>query len=363
MGFFLMLSRRALYDQQSRGRIKLALVAVGLFAILTLLLYSLQQDPIEVGEAHYPHQSFYHKYSAASTQYDIVIVADNDKSTKNEDHWRSSLLYGTLSRDPFTGLYSVNWGRERVIKSKLNEGGRGMELSDLCNFGDRLYSFDDRTGMVMVIEDEIAYPVALLMDGDGRNEKGFKAEWCSVKDNLLYVGGMGKDWTDGEGNFINSYPLWVKTIDQAGVIQHHDWTHQYNSLRETAGAHTPGYILNEAAIWLPTEREWFFLPRRVSKEKYDAVKDEYRCSNVGVLADEFWRDLHLVSDVGPLNRTRGFSTAKFVPWRENEIVVLKTEEVETINTYILIYDIKARRVLLEETLIYSHMKFEGIEFI
>lgn len=22
-----------------------------------------------------------------------------------------------------------------------------MELSDLCNFGDKLYSFDDRTGM------------------------------------------------------------------------------------------------------------------------------------------------------------------------------------------------------------------------
>ena len=114
-----------------------------------------------------------------------------------------------------------------------------MELSDLCNFQDQLYSFDDRTGMgntaiisentladdvlVVIIEEDIAYPVALLMDGDGKKDKGFKGEWCSVKDGKLYIGGMGKEWTDQQGNFVNNNPLWVKTIESSGAVSHYDW--------------------------------------------------------------------------------------------------------------------------------------------
>ena len=81
-------------------------------------------------------------------------------------------------------------------------------------------------GLVVVIEDDIAYPVALLMDGNGRTEKGFKGEWCSVKDGKLYIGGMGKEWTDQQGNFINNNPLWVKTIESSGAIGHYDWYHE-----------------------------------------------------------------------------------------------------------------------------------------
>lgn len=30
------------------------------------------------------------------------------------------------------------------------------------------------------------------MDGNGRTSKGFKIEWMTVKDGILYVGSMGK---------------------------------------------------------------------------------------------------------------------------------------------------------------------------
>ena len=40
----------------------------------------------------------------------------------------------------------------------------------------------------------------------------------------------------------------------------------------------------------------------------------------------------LFSSEQPLEKTRGFSSVKFVPFRENEIVVLKTEEVDETNT-------------------------------
>ena len=39
-------------------------------------------------------------------------------------------------------------------------------------------------------------PAFVLADGDGTVSKGFKAEWCTVKDDHLYIGGMGKEWTD-----------------------------------------------------------------------------------------------------------------------------------------------------------------------
>lgn len=32
----------------------------------------------------------------------------------------------------------------------------------------------------------------LLNDGDGHATKGFKSEWATVKDGLLYVGGLGE---------------------------------------------------------------------------------------------------------------------------------------------------------------------------
>ena len=42
-------------------------------------------------------------------------------------------------------------------------------------------------------------PWVVLSDGDGHNAKGFKGEWMTAKNGLLYVGGLGKVWTTTTG--------------------------------------------------------------------------------------------------------------------------------------------------------------------
>ena len=42
-------------------------------------------------------------------------------------------------------------------------------------------------------------PWVILEDGPGSVSKGFKAEWMTVKDHLLYIGGLGKEWTTQTG--------------------------------------------------------------------------------------------------------------------------------------------------------------------
>ena len=42
-------------------------------------------------------------------------------------------------------------------------------------------------------------PWVILEDGPGTVDKGFKAEWMTVKNHHLYIGGLGKEWTTQEG--------------------------------------------------------------------------------------------------------------------------------------------------------------------
>lgn len=47
----------------------------------------------------------------------------------------------------FSAYYWRSVRRKITLSSKLNEGGRGMELSDLVYFNDHLLAADDRTGI------------------------------------------------------------------------------------------------------------------------------------------------------------------------------------------------------------------------
>lgn len=164
--------------------------------------------------------------------------------------------------------------------------GRGMELSELVTFNGRLLSFDDRTGIVYTLSGDRALPWTILLDGDGSVSKGlcikifsiefmnliqlflgFKSEWATVKDNILYVGSMGKEWTTSAGEFENVYPMYVKALTPEGVVYHFNWENHFKKLREAIGIKWPGYMIHESAVWSPIHRKWYFLPRRCSKEK------------------------------------------------------------------------------------------------
>ena len=61
-----------------------------------------------------------------------------------------------------------------------------------------------------------------------------------MKDQRLYVGGLGKEWTTATGEIVNLNPQWVKSIGPDGDVQHLDWHENYNALREKTGMLSPG---------------------------------------------------------------------------------------------------------------------------
>lgn len=299
------------------------------------------------------------------TRYRIGVIADLDKNSRRdkEQTWFSYMRRGYLLVSQSGDKVAVEWDAERVVlESHLAEKGRGMELSELVVFNGKLYSVDDRSGVVYHIDGDKAVPWVILPDGDGSVAKGFKAEWLAVKDEHLYVGGLGKEWTTTAGEFVNNNPEWVKVVGFRGDVQHVNWVPRYKSLKSAAGIEPPGYFIHESAAWSDTLQRWFFLPRRASKERYEETADERRGTNIVLSCSPDFKDIK-VSRVGPLNPTHGFSSFKFVPNTDDQIILaLKSEEdAGTIATYITAFTLDGR-ILLPETKI-GDVKYEGLEFI
>ena len=69
---------------------------------------------------------------------------------------------------------------------------------------------------------------------------GFKCEWLTVKDEALWAGGLGKEWTTITGVVQTLDPQWVKSIGHFGDVVHHNWVDNYNALRKVGGYEAPG---------------------------------------------------------------------------------------------------------------------------
>lgn len=115
-------------------------------------------------------------------RYRIAVIADLDTESKaqKENTWFSYLKKGYLTLSDSGDRVTVEWDRDHgVLESHLAEKGRGMELSDLVVFNGKLYSVDDRTGVIYQIEGTKAVPWVILSDGDGTVEKGKGAAFFS----------------------------------------------------------------------------------------------------------------------------------------------------------------------------------------
>ncbi|XP_029290760.1 soluble calcium-activated nucleotidase 1b isoform X1 [Cottoperca gobio] len=298
-------------------------------------------------------------------RYRIGVIADLDTASRSskDQTWFSYMKRGYLSVSNNADRLEVEWDAETVtLESHLAEKGRGMELSELVAFNGHLYSVDDRTGVVYRIEGNQAVPWVILPDGDGSVSKGFKAEWLAVKDEHLYVGGLGKEWTTTSGEVVNNHPEWVKVVGYHGDVQHENWVPHYNALRSATGIQPPGYLIHESAAWSELLQRWFFLPRRASHEHYEEAADERRATNLLLSCPTDFSYI-TVRHVGPLNPTHGFSSFKFVPDTDDQIILaLKSEEYAgRIATYIIAFTLDGQ-VLMPETKI-GDVKFEGLEFI
>ncbi|KJE88946.1 hypothetical protein CAOG_08418 [Capsaspora owczarzaki ATCC 30864] len=358
-------------------------------------------------------------------RFRIGMVADLDQASRSPDdeEWHSFLVRGYLVFHSDTNKYSVEIDPKPAARltSRYAEKGRGMELSELVAFHGRLLAMDDRTGIIFELvlrneedgtgihvhtpdeeaalreqalklaheshfADHLFYltpamlkgsgagsgksdfsvevvPRYVLSDGPGDASKGFKAEWATIKDNRLVVGGLGKEWTTGKGVVVHTHPQWIKQIDGTGRIRHLDWKPFYDAMRASTGTSFPGYLIHESAVWSPLHRQWYFLPRRASSEPYDEVQDELRGTNWLLAADERFETITR-TEIGRVEPRRGFSSFKFVPYTDdNEIIAIKTEEVAgKLSSYVTIFTIYGE-VLLPDTLIALDAKLEGIEFI
>ncbi|XP_018089476.1 calcium activated nucleotidase 1 L homeolog isoform X2 [Xenopus laevis] len=230
-------------------------------------------------------------------RYHIAIIADLDTDSRSAkaNTWVSYLKRGYLTLSSSGDHVAVEWEKEDIVlETHLAEKGRGMELSELIVFNGKLYSVDDRTGVVYRIEGSKAVPWVILTDGDGT---------------------VGK-----------------------------------------------GYLIHESAAWSDSLKSWFFLPRRASQEQYSEKEDEKRGSNILLRATPDFSDIKM-SHVGTLNPTHGFSSFKFIPGTDDQIIVaLKSEEDNgKVATYITAFTLDGR-ILLPETKV-GNVKYEGIEFI
>lgn len=313
-------------------------------------------------------------------KYKIAVVADLDKSSKlkkDVNQWFSYILYGELVLDPQTSKVEITWQeKETELSSQFNSGGRGMELSELAAFNGKLYTCDDRTGIVYEVNTDtnMLVPWVILSNGNGHNQNGFKCEWMVTKDRHLYVGGLGKEWTSTTGDVVlNHDPQWVKRISLTGQVEHQDWRLRYIQLRQAAGIEPPGYLIHEAITWSDHAKQWIVLPRRASHEAYDDHADERRGTNILLTANENFNAVNLSTVVGPLIPTHGFSSVKIVPLpsevqltpagTEIAIALKSEEDNDTIATYVTVFRLPDGHVLLPERRLSSRHKYEGIEFI
>lgn len=63
-----------------------------------------------------------------------------------------------------------------------------------------------------------------------------------MKDEQLYVGSLGKEWTTTTGEVVHENPEWVKVVGRHGEVQHRSWVSNFNALRRVTGIKPPGWF-------------------------------------------------------------------------------------------------------------------------
>uniref|UniRef100_A0AC34RKR9 Soluble calcium-activated nucleotidase 1 n=1 Tax=Panagrolaimus sp. JU765 TaxID=591449 RepID=A0AC34RKR9_9BILA len=270
--------------------------------------------------------------------YHIAVVTDLDndsKDSKKKNTWFSYFKIGELTLTKDLKKATIVWEDEKtkVLTSQIAAGGRSMELSDLKVFDGHLLTVDDRTGIIYRLENNFkdAVPWVLLNDGPGNITKGLKAEWMTVKNNVLVVGGLGKEWTTTDGVFQNYHPMYVKYVNHLGEVEHINWVDNYKKLRRSIGIEWPGYMIHESGQWSEIHNKWFFMPRRASKEGYTEATDEFAGTDLLLIANEDFSHVQVkhVGDRG--NGAKGYSAFQFIPGSHDDLIVaLKSEEKEGI---------------------------------
>ena len=321
--------------------------------------------------------------SGGTKKFHFAAVTDLDQLSRmpgDKLKFYSMLKPGFLTTYDNGKSYSIEFGEQRKLIGGHNEAGRGMELSELTIYQNRLLAFDDRTGDIFELLNKdngtgtYVVPRFVITEGNGETDKGMKWEWASVKGNELYLGSMGKEYTREDGSIANTNNLWISIINPKGEVKHVDWQKQYTYVRKALGASPPGYCIHEAVLWSEHMKKWMFLPRRVSSDAYDENLDERKGSNKLLWVDEAFQTSNVVdikmAEIDPLH---GFSTVAFVPdTNDRHALALRSVEEDCVGgdesmckqrTYAIVFNTVTGDVLMDEQIFSDNVKFEGVEFV
>jgi soluble calcium-activated nucleotidase 1 len=321
---------------------------------------------------------------AVGTEMRLMFIADQDQASRvGEDaKWETKLASGVLKYhgDLGEGSYTLTAGPEaRLYTRRGDKDGRGAEYSALELFDGKLLTMCDRTGNcdeikitadgtldIVPLVDAAGLPVAFRM-GDGKKDKALKVEWATKKDGVLVVGSTGKERTDDDGNVVHEGEMWVKKLAASTYeIEHVDMRSFYNALRVAARCEQgAGYMIHEGGRWSDVHGAWLFMPRKLSRERYDEVVDAAKCVNLmltcpdppapdgaNVALGEYLEFCDL----------RGCSDFLFVPGSNDcHIFVIRTEETleGVLSTYASVIDLEGK-VLMPEAVFQTERKFEGV---
>lgn len=301
----------------------------------------------------------------------LALISDPDRRSKKQDGktWTAKLQFAELILDAEWRQANFVLRDSCEIETHFSFDGRGCELSELIAYNGKFYTIDDRTGIVYELilrcPDPVLIPWLILSDGAGNVNRGFKGEWLAVKDEILYVGSMGKAFTDAQtGEVINLDPFFVKAVSHTGQVQHLDWKMNFDTIASAISVGSKGYLIHEAVAWSQHHKQWFFLPRKESSEPYNDVTDEEKGTNVVIRTSASFTSVRFSRLQSQPIKRRGFSTFKFVPHTNDLIIIgIKTKEYkDEIGSYVTVFD-TSMNPLLEELEISSSEKFEGLEFI
>ncbi|RBP33938.1 soluble calcium-activated nucleotidase 1 [Marinobacter pelagius] len=308
------------------------------------------------------------RYGPDTSEYTLAIITDEDHAAQiqledGQVAWRSTLRYDKLYRetDPDTGKVRyrleeipAHQSGEHQLISLIAEGGRGAEFSELVLFGQRLITFDDRTGLVCEIRNENQLiPRHILMTGSGDEAfKGFKSEWATLKGDQMIVGSHGK----------NAREEWIKVLDRNYALESVDWHQYYQNMRTALGVGEQGYVTHEAAEWHPYRNQWLFFPRKISTTPFDEPVDEQeRGGNTLIMANPDFTDIRTL-EIGPRTPDRGISSFKLIPGHPSECIGLKSVEIgDRTETYLFCFDLEGN--LLQEDTLIGRYKCEGVEIL
>lgn len=312
-----------------------------------------------------------YRFSAVTDLDQKSLVPDSRKP-----EFRSFFLPGILKRTG-TNQYDITFEHPRTLVTKHNEAGRGAEFSELTLYNDRLLTFDDRTGDVFEIINNAegtaseVVPRFVITEGEGDTDKGMKWEWATVKDEELYIGSMGKEYTAPDGSIVNENNMWIGVLNARGELRRENWKEKYGVVRKALGADLPGYINMEAILWSPHMKKWVFLPRRISSAAYNENEDERMGGNKLVLVNESFTKTEIVTINLEIDPLRGFSSFAFVPGTQDRhaLAIRSVEEnctgdmnVCEQRSYFSVFDVKTGEVLSQEKKYKENLKFEGVEF-